>query len=74
VFIRGTSAKQLPFLEVAGRNTMANIFRKGSARFKFASNNNNSSNNNNNNSNKNNVTYTPVTRKHLHGNNHGGKE
>jgi hypothetical protein len=31
VFIRGTDTKQLEVLNIAGRNTKANIFQKGSA-------------------------------------------
>jgi hypothetical protein len=36
VFVRGTSAEQREFPEIAGRNTKANIFQKGGARFKAA--------------------------------------
>jgi hypothetical protein len=34
VFVRGTSAEQRESPEIAGRNTKANIFLKGGARFK----------------------------------------
>jgi hypothetical protein len=34
VFIRGTNTKQLEVPKIAGRNTKANIFQKGSAGFK----------------------------------------
>jgi hypothetical protein len=34
VFIRGTNTKQLEVTKIAGRNTKANIFQKGSAGFK----------------------------------------
>jgi hypothetical protein len=34
VFIRGTNTKQLEVPKIAGRNTKANIFQKGSAVFK----------------------------------------
>jgi hypothetical protein len=33
VLIRGTPAEQREFPEIAGRNTKANIFYKGGARF-----------------------------------------
>jgi hypothetical protein len=33
VFVRGTSAEQRESPEIAGRNTKANIFYKGDARF-----------------------------------------
>jgi hypothetical protein len=36
VFVRGTSAEQREFPEISGRNTKANIFYKGGARFKAA--------------------------------------
>jgi hypothetical protein len=34
VFIRGTNSKQWEVLKIAGRNTEANIFQKGSAGFR----------------------------------------
>jgi predicted nucleotidyltransferase len=34
VFVRGTNTKQWDVPKIAGRDTKANIFRKGSARFK----------------------------------------
>jgi hypothetical protein len=33
VFVRGTSAEQREFPEIAGRNKKANIFYQGGARF-----------------------------------------
>jgi hypothetical protein len=34
MFVRGTSTEQREFPEISGRNTKANIFHQGSARFK----------------------------------------
>jgi hypothetical protein len=45
VFVRGTSAEQRESPEIAGRNTKANIFYKGGARFDSNDDNNNNNNN-----------------------------